>query len=59
MYEMTHIELAIEYKTAHKGHPWFQIGSVLFQLFELRFYKDFGGWTPDVLKAVGEEIRKP
>lgn len=49
---LSHMEMARLFRFAPAGHPYFDLSKPFHEVFDKRF-KEFGGWTPAISKAVG------
>lgn len=56
---MTHIEMARLWRFAPSGHPYFDGSLPYYELFRDRFLVHFGGFTPELSKAIGWGERNP
>jgi len=49
---MTRLEMARLWRFAPSGHPYFDNGLPLYEVFEQRF-KELGGFSPEISKQIG------
>jgi hypothetical protein len=52
---LTHLEMATLWRNEPAGHMYFDMSLPYWKVFEKR-WEAFGGWTPEVSKAVGRFV---
>jgi len=50
--QMSQMEMASLWRHAPSGHPYFDTSKPFFKVFDKRF-KELGGFTPEISKAIG------
>ena len=50
--QMSHIKMATIWRFAPSGHPYFDVTGPYFEIFDKRFWGEFGGFTPAISKAI-------
>ena len=51
---MSQVDMAVMWRFAPSGHPWFDSRKPYFKVFERRF-KELGGFTPEISKKIDRE----
>lgn len=53
--KMSHFDMCALWRRAPAGHPYFDARLPYHQVFRDRLFGEFGGFTPEISKAIGWE----
>lgn len=51
--QMSHYDMCALWRHATSGHPYFNTTLPYYKVFKARLFKHFGGFTPEISKALG------